>query len=192
MSFQGQVEASKRATDRVTAQGICATLKNNSLWSERFHHFLHNWSEKSLVAFIGDALLQWDVDCVKAAFTDSNILNRRRLNMTENQNNRNAPCAWKEPVTAVFVVFISVKRDCHHSIGGVESLLHSITLKYRRSANYHTTRKRSLRNLRGEGRCRRTGRAYAPLKVPRWPEQRRSHNKIHKPGLPAHDAVRPS
>mmetsp|Transcript_21127 Transcript_21127/g.35286 ORF Transcript_21127/g.35286 Transcript_21127/m.35286 type:complete len:256 (-) Transcript_21127:392-1159(-) len=95
------------AAETVSGKRICSALHDDGLRFVNLDDLGDDGLEDAFVRFVIDSIFQWEVDRVILALSDSNILD--------------VTCSRK-------VLAKLVEGDTHHTIGGVEGLLDSITV----------------------------------------------------------------
>lgn len=103
MSTHTQVEA----TQAIAGQTVTTTLQNHSLGPIPFHNALDDRLKDALIGDIVDTVTEREVDCIVFALTNADV----------------AQFAGSGKVLAIFV-----ERDSHDTVGGVESLFHTIAM----------------------------------------------------------------
>lgn len=95
------------ATQAIAGQTVTTALQNHSLRPVPFHDALDDRLENALVGNIVDTVTKWEVDCIVFTLADTDVAK--------------FACSGK-----VFAIF--VERDRHDTVGGVEGLLHAVTM----------------------------------------------------------------
>lgn len=103
MTAHAQVEAAKT----ISRQAVATALQDHGLGAVILHDSLDDWLEDSFVGDVVDSVAQREVHGVVLAGTDTNVTQLARAR-------------------EVFAVL--VERNGHDAIGGVESLLNSVTV----------------------------------------------------------------